>query len=96
LRIGKICLGHKSGRITTHYSAAEIGNLIAAANKVCRNKPDFDSPALTLLRCRNAGDMSVRIRVGNNYVGQKINTVPTKSPRLDLGESGDYDASRVN
>ena len=29
-------LGHKSGRITTHYSAAaELGNLIEAANKVC-------------------------------------------------------------
>lgn len=28
-------LGHKSGRITTHYSAAELGNLIAAANAVC-------------------------------------------------------------
>ncbi len=31
-------LGHKSGRITTHYSAAEIGNLIAATNKVCEVK----------------------------------------------------------
>lgn len=29
-------LGHKSGRITTHYSAAELRNLIAAANKVCK------------------------------------------------------------
>jgi integrase len=28
-------LGHKSQRITTHYSSAEISNLIAAANKVC-------------------------------------------------------------
>ena len=27
-------LGHKSGRITSHYSAAELGNLIEAANKV--------------------------------------------------------------
>jgi hypothetical protein len=30
-------LGHKSGRITTHYCAAEIGNLIAAANQVTRS-----------------------------------------------------------
>lgn len=29
-------LGHKSARITDHYSAAEIGNLIKAANKACR------------------------------------------------------------
>jgi integrase len=28
-------LGHKSSRITTHYSAAEIKNLIDAANKAC-------------------------------------------------------------
>jgi integrase len=28
-------LGHRSGRITTHYSAAEIHNLIDAANLVC-------------------------------------------------------------
>ena len=28
-------LGHKSGRITTHYSRAELHNLITAANRVC-------------------------------------------------------------
>ena len=28
-------LGHKSRRITTHYSAAEVQNLLAAANKAC-------------------------------------------------------------
>jgi hypothetical protein len=36
-------LGHKSGRITTHYSAAELSNLISASEKVCegssRNSP---------------------------------------------------------
>lgn len=31
-------LGHKSGRITTHYSAAELSNLIKAANRVCGEK----------------------------------------------------------
>ena len=41
-------LGHKSGQITTHYSAAELQNLIEAANKVCdRNR---QGPVLTLLR----------------------------------------------
>ena len=39
-------LGHKSGRITTHYSAAEIGNLVAAANAICRSRK---TPALTVL-----------------------------------------------
>ena len=42
-------LGHKSGRVTTHYSAAELTNLIAAANLVC--KPRSDNP-LTVLKFR--------------------------------------------
>ncbi len=44
----KDLLGHKSGRITTHYSAAELHKLIEAANKVCdRNQ---QSQILTLLK----------------------------------------------
>jgi integrase len=31
-------LGHKSSRITTHYSAAEISELIEAANKICHRQ----------------------------------------------------------
>lgn len=31
-------LGHRSGRITTHYSSAELQNLYMAANKVCEKK----------------------------------------------------------
>ncbi|MCH6548557.1 MAG: site-specific integrase [Proteobacteria bacterium] len=37
-------LGHRSGRITTHYSAAELSKLIEAANSVCErsgNKPEL-------------------------------------------------------
>ena len=37
-------LGHKSGRITTHYSAAELTRLIDASNRVCEsaaNKPEL-------------------------------------------------------
>lgn len=44
-------LGHKSGRITTHYSAAELQNLIEAANKVC-GTDSRKSPALVLLKKR--------------------------------------------
>lgn len=40
-------LGHKSSRITTHYSIAELGNLLAAAQKVCEG---HNKPTLTLLR----------------------------------------------
>ena len=31
-------LGHKSERITTHYSALDIARLIAAAEKVCERR----------------------------------------------------------
>ncbi|WP_232019585.1 tyrosine-type recombinase/integrase [Candidatus Rickettsiella viridis] len=31
----QVLLGHKTQSVTTHYSAAELGNLIRAANKVC-------------------------------------------------------------
>jgi integrase len=44
-------LGHRSGRITTHYSQAELANLIAAANKVCGTE-SRKSPATTWLRRR--------------------------------------------
>jgi integrase len=40
-------LGHKAGRITTHYSAAEVSNLIEAANRVCIPK---GGAALTVIK----------------------------------------------
>jgi integrase len=42
-------LGHKSDRITTHYSMAEIADLIVAANTVCEEQ-SRKSPALVVLR----------------------------------------------
>lgn len=42
-------LGHKSSRITTDYSAPELANLIAAAEKVCESG-SRKSPASTWLR----------------------------------------------
>jgi integrase len=41
-------LGHRSGRITTHYSAAELSRPIEAANKVCAR--DETKPELVVLR----------------------------------------------
>lgn len=41
-------LGHKSGKITTHYSTAELQNLYQAANKVCEIKQSGVN--ITLLR----------------------------------------------
>lgn len=40
-------LGHKSTRITTHYSSVELLNLWEAVNKVCSEE---HAPKLTLLR----------------------------------------------
>jgi integrase len=42
-------LGHKSGKITTEYSAPELANLIEASNRVC-GKKSRKTPALTLIR----------------------------------------------
>ena len=41
-------LGHRSGRITTHYSSADLQNLYEAANKVCGKQQS--GVVLTLLR----------------------------------------------
>jgi integrase len=42
-------LGHRSGRITTHYSGAELSKLIEAANRVCE-RGDAGRPELVVLR----------------------------------------------
>ena len=49
-------LGHKSSRITTHYSAAELTSLIAAAEKICDSE-SHNSPATTWLR-RRVGEVN--------------------------------------
>jgi integrase len=41
-------LGHRSGRITTHYSAAELSHLITAADSACER--DSRRPELVILR----------------------------------------------
>ena len=43
----KVLLGHTNGDITTHYSAAELAELINAVNKIDRS---LETPAITLLR----------------------------------------------
>jgi integrase len=45
-------LGHKSGRVTTHYSMPELVSLVTAANAVCGDQ-SRKSPALTILRRKN-------------------------------------------
>jgi len=46
-------LGHRSGRITTHYSAAELGNLLTAANLVV-GEGSRKTPALFVLKKKAA------------------------------------------
>jgi integrase len=46
-------LGHRSGRITSHYSAAELGNLLEAANQVV-GEGSRKSPALVVLKKKAA------------------------------------------
>ena len=41
-------LGHRSGRMTKHYSAAELTKLIEAANSVCER--NGNRPELVVLR----------------------------------------------
>jgi integrase len=45
-------LGHRSSRITTHYSAAELSKLIEASDRVCESTER--RPELVVLRRRNA------------------------------------------
>lgn len=55
-------LGHKSARITTHYSRPELKNLITAANSVChpdRHKID----AMVILKKRTAGSAAANLAV---------------------------------
>ena len=55
-------LGHKNGRITTHYSNAELTNLLQAANKVC----DMEQGAqLTLLRMNPIKEDRAKVAQGN-------------------------------
>jgi integrase len=39
-------LGHRSGRITTHYSAAELSGLLKAANSICDENTEGPQPVV--------------------------------------------------
>ncbi len=45
----KVLLGHTNHDITSHYSAAELQELLNAANRVCQRSESGKTPALTLL-----------------------------------------------
>ena len=54
-------LGHRSGRITTHYSAAELETLLDAANRVCEECPQNS-------RTRDAETTSARQGIGKRLM----------------------------
>ena len=51
LETRKALMGHKDSDITTHYSTAEIGELIEVAERVCGDD-SRETPALTVLKSR--------------------------------------------
>ena len=53
LETRKVFLGHRNGDITSHYSAPEIEELLAAANRVCAVQ-SRKSHAMTLLKRKTA------------------------------------------
>lgn len=61
-------LGHKSSRMTTHYSNAEIKNLIDAANTVCQKQ--VSTPTLRVIQGRALGSAKLP-QVGFGEIGQK-------------------------
>ncbi len=50
-------LGHRSGRITTHYSQAELSNLLEAANLIIQSRRE--SKELTILRVKQGGSHTI-------------------------------------
>jgi hypothetical protein len=68
-------LGHRSGRITTHYSAAELSRLIAAANRAWERRSK--KPELVMLRTSS----STRIHAVANMVSRKSSpSDPSQAP----------------
>ena len=57
-------LGHRSSRITTHYCAGEIGDLLAAANQACRNDRRRSTPIISALQRDNISSAPAPARIG--------------------------------
>ncbi len=57
-------LGHRSSRITTRYSAAELESLIAAAEKAACGADFGKSSALVLLKSNDHAALILKAEVG--------------------------------
>jgi integrase len=85
-------LGHRSGRITTHYSAAELSHLLAAANSVC----DTASTGADLVVLR--GTLRERAGTGrelNSTQREQMNEKSRKTPARELFERSVNKAKRL-
>ena len=72
-------LGHKSKRITTHYSAAELTTLYDVANRVCQRKQA--SMPITILRQRDdKNHRRVRKPVKRSWNAIEGNSESRKTP----------------
>lgn len=83
-------LGHRSSRVTTHYSSAELQNLYEAANKVCEQKRN----GVTLMVLSNPNYKGVSEHkseaVNASATGKLFSLMPTKCPQGNfqgLGET---------
>lgn len=70
----QVLLGHKNGSITTHYSGAEIGELIEGVNRIDASR---STPALTTLRVACAAPVS-----GGSATVKALQSVAEKKLRL--------------
>lgn len=60
LETRKVLLGDRNGDITSHYSAAELAELLEAANSVCEGK-SRKTPALVVLKQKTAIEGSITV-----------------------------------
>ncbi len=70
-------LGHKSARMTTHYSAPELGRLVEASNRVCERSGE--RPDLVVLR-----KLSASKPPQNPHRGQSASSEDVRKPLIDM------------
>jgi hypothetical protein len=77
-------LGHKAAHLTTHYSAADIGNLVSYAEKAC-DLVSRKSPALSIVRSARASQVIENVggKGGNRTLDPGIMSALPWLPRLN-------------
>jgi hypothetical protein len=78
----KVLLGHKTFDVTTHYSAAEIGFLIAATERVC-DMAEQESAAVAVVRSRQHEGLA-RQRISSERTDETVATAAVDTYRSIL------------